>query len=38
MVPNQVKKQNGEQIMDMSFYAVVGVLLLTIYGIIQNTK
>ncbi len=38
MVSNQAKKQNGEQMMDLSFYAVIGLLLLTIYAYMQDKK
>ena len=36
MVFKQAKKQNGEQIMDLSFYALVGIILLVIHQIFLN--
>jgi len=33
MVFNQAEKQNGEQIMDLSFYALVGIILLVSFQI-----
>ena len=36
MVFNKAKKQNGGQMMDMSFYAVIGMLLLIAYAFMEN--